>query len=873
MRQLASAMLFTSPTSPADGSQLDVRSRSAPFPGHAEREAELGDARCLQLSTMFINMKIKDLIAQTRIVQEFRSTKQSWSTESYYYVRLPTEAAVTSFKVEIGDNHAIEDETRPSKQARKLYIKAVHNRRPAAILKQVEPGIYQANLGRIPPDVEVTIVVKCAQCIASNAGGKLIITYPAVSPCGRSSFSGDTKVALNIEITQEDPIRTIASPTHQKLLSIKAGVMGASNEAQNFASFQHRAQVSSSEQPVQATVNLSGSHTVLDKDFELVITTSNETQKTAASLSAINKFGHAVLTITIRPWDLFNGERDTEWSVDFELNHPWTCCSTDLSELNLTRIPHHSANLSPSTYKFVQSPKMTRKISHLQNYSVFFLLDFKGSTEYSLDSVRINAIPTSGSHPVRTMTLSVNRTHKSDGILQKLCVSSILRDLYTATISQDHPQLYWEGRSFGLSSLVTSAERLGQMYSICNRWTSKVAADTISDSDDDVDSNGTRLYEDELSRLTLPTRLSSPDRPAMIVRPQACRMHSRRSKATNRRSWILPGSLDYSQGSSLTGSGGRSHLTMDQNPSREDKDANAPLNPLNQYFVPRDGIDREVITADIARYLGNDALVRPGTFENEEDGRATQGYFITAYRNLTSEMIADLKADSARRDQERRDNNPGTSQHDARQGYAVGRKATAGSSYPIPATGAGPSMSGAGQYQPQARYQDCSMATSTYDSPYPDANNSQHYADAYFASDRPRMSIHPGRQEPRGQDSHEAQRIWPQIAASRSVDGAYALSADLRDRIAANFNPGTWAWLVARIAAIVPDENSPLSSEAAADTMLVLAFVKTYIFSLYEVVEQGVGLILKSGQDQREILEELVLRVRVRARDDRPRRR
>ena len=35
----------------------------------------------------------------------------------------------------------------------------------------------------------------------------------------------------------------------------------------------------------------------------------------------------------------------------------------------------------------------------------------------------------------------------------------------------------------------------------------------------------------------------------------------------------------------------------------------------NQYFVPRDGIDREVITADICRYLGNDALVRPGTYE------------------------------------------------------------------------------------------------------------------------------------------------------------------------------------------------------------------------------------------------------------------
>ena len=30
------------------------------------------------------------------------------------------------------------------------------------------------------------------------------------------------------------------------------------------------------------------------------------------------------------------------------------------------------------------------------------------------------------------------------------------------------------------------------------------------------------------------------------------------------------------------------------------------------WFVPGDGIDRHVISADIQRYLGNDATVRPG---------------------------------------------------------------------------------------------------------------------------------------------------------------------------------------------------------------------------------------------------------------------
>ena len=35
----------------------------------------------------------------------------------------------------------------------------------------------------------------------------------------------------------------------------------------------------------------------------------------------------------------------------------------------------------------------------------------------------------------------------------------------------------------------------------------------------------------------------------------------------------------------------------------------------NQYFVPGEGIKREVISADICKYLDNDAVVRPGTFE------------------------------------------------------------------------------------------------------------------------------------------------------------------------------------------------------------------------------------------------------------------
>lgn len=35
----------------------------------------------------------------------------------------------------------------------------------------------------------------------------------------------------------------------------------------------------------------------------------------------------------------------------------------------------------------------------------------------------------------------------------------------------------------------------------------------------------------------------------------------------------------------------------------------------NQYFVPGDGIAREVITSDICKYLDNDATVRPANYQ------------------------------------------------------------------------------------------------------------------------------------------------------------------------------------------------------------------------------------------------------------------
>lgn len=51
-------------------------------------------------------------------------------------------------------------------------------------------------------------------------------------------------------------------------------------------------------------------------------------------------------------------------------------------------------------------------------------------------------------------------------------------------------------------------------------------------------------------------------------------------------------------------------------PQREPpRDAGRSSAIQNEYFIDGDGIAREVIQADICRYLGNDALVKPGVYQ------------------------------------------------------------------------------------------------------------------------------------------------------------------------------------------------------------------------------------------------------------------
>lgn len=152
---------------------------------------------------------------------------------------------------------------------------------------------------------------------------------------------------------------------------------------------------------------------------------------------------------------------------------------------------------------------------------------------------------------------------------------------------------------------------------------------------------------------------SHPQRGSQAAFPgQAKQRNSPRLPDPEKRASVSPVSRSYS------------HQTM------------APPQPniprTNRYFLPGDGIRREIITRDICRFLGNDALVKPGSFEDRD------GFWITAYRALTTDMIADLKAESAKLDMQINLDGPSGQYKPSTRGYPPSYGPSGGQTRPPP---------------------------------------------------------------------------------------------------------------------------------------------------------------------------------------------
>ncbi len=110
---------------------------------------------CLPLISMNVAAAISGLLAETSVRQTFRNSLDE-PLEATYIFPLPDRAAVTSFRMRVGER-IIEGQLKERGQARKDYKKAIEDGHRAALAEEDRSGTFSIQVGNIPPQEDVSV--------------------------------------------------------------------------------------------------------------------------------------------------------------------------------------------------------------------------------------------------------------------------------------------------------------------------------------------------------------------------------------------------------------------------------------------------------------------------------------------------------------------------------------------------------------------------------------------------------------------------------------------------------------------------------------------------------------------------------------------
>jgi Ca-activated chloride channel homolog len=110
---------------------------------------------CLPLISMDVAAAISGLLAETSVRQTFRNSLDE-PLEATYIFPLPDRAAVTSFRMRVGDR-IVEGQLKERSQARKDYKKAIEDGHRAALAEEDRSGTFSIQVGNIPPQEDVSV--------------------------------------------------------------------------------------------------------------------------------------------------------------------------------------------------------------------------------------------------------------------------------------------------------------------------------------------------------------------------------------------------------------------------------------------------------------------------------------------------------------------------------------------------------------------------------------------------------------------------------------------------------------------------------------------------------------------------------------------
>ncbi len=200
-----------------------------------------------------VAVKVRGLVAEVNIQQEFSNTSQDWQ-EAVYVLPLPENAAVNGMEIVVGERRIV-GKVREREEAQKVYREAKAAGKRAALLEQQRPNLFTSRVANIAPGEKIAVEVRYLQTlrfdsgqfslripstltpryipgnplpqdseVAVNAHGWALPTdqvadadkiTPAMMPMAELARNGSHKMTLDIQLGMGLPLVDIFSPYHE----------------------------------------------------------------------------------------------------------------------------------------------------------------------------------------------------------------------------------------------------------------------------------------------------------------------------------------------------------------------------------------------------------------------------------------------------------------------------------------------------------------------------------------------------------------------------------------------------------------------------------------------------------------------------------
>ena len=168
----------------------------------------------LEIPYQRVDVRIDGQVATTHIEQLFRNPTD-WLLEGTYFFPLPPGAAVSQLTMWV-DGQPIEAKILAKDEARAIYDEIVRQLRDPALLEYVGTDAVQANVFPIPPGEERLVEIEYTNLLPAE-NGLVHYRYPQTADLYTNVPLGEQ--SIRVEVTSDEAIRTIYSPTHPVAIS------------------------------------------------------------------------------------------------------------------------------------------------------------------------------------------------------------------------------------------------------------------------------------------------------------------------------------------------------------------------------------------------------------------------------------------------------------------------------------------------------------------------------------------------------------------------------------------------------------------------------------------------------------------------------